>query len=432
MALIATVFAGLFICSSLMGQDVTVVAYGVMPNGERKANVKIEREEIERTTLLPLLPYIFFDVESAVIPNRYIQFSARESRVFSEQEFGVTDVTGRRSSIAAYYNILNIIGKRLANDLHQEISIVGSTDGKESALIGLQRAEAVRDYLHITFGIDTSRLTIRGMGLPNSPTKSDNADAAAQENRRVTIDGSWEIVHPVIVRDTTTTVSPPGVEFDVKTTVKDVAGVEIRAWQLDYDNPLYLYEHINIPKSPRMWHLDRDPSKQPTTDEDLEYEAIVHDAQHHEYESETKRLPVEQITLRRKKSGAVQGSTEVHQYNLILFDFGSSMLREDHVRIVDSLIASDGYVMPYSTVNASGYTDSTGSVDINLKLSTERAKAAADRITERFKNIIPAANVSSNGFGKSDVLRLIDGQALPESRMYSRTVYIVVQNRRER
>jgi len=403
-----------------------------MPNGERRSNVKIEREEVERTTLLPLLPYVFFDYGSAQIPNRYIQFSSRESRVFSEQEFGAIDQSGNRSSIAAYYNILNIIGRRLADAPKQSITIVGSTDGKEPSYLGIQRAFEVREYIRETFGVDTTRIGVKGLVLPSASTQTENADASAQENRRVSIEGPWEIVRPVIVRDTITSVSPPAVEFEVKSKVKDVTGVTIRAWQLDYDNPLYLYEHVDVPKSPRMWHLDRDPSKQPTTDEDLEYEATVQDAQHRSFESETKTIPVEQITLRRKKSGMVQGSTEVHQYNLILFDFGSSALRNDHNRIIDSLIAQDGYVMPYSTVTVYGYTDSTGSADINLRLSTERARNAADRVKERFAGVLTATAVTTNGFGKSDVLRLNDGQSLPEARMYSRTVHIIVQNKRER
>jgi outer membrane protein OmpA-like peptidoglycan-associated protein len=140
---------------------------------------------------------------------------------------------------------------------------------------------------------------------------------------------------------------------------------------------------------------------------------------------------VRQVTLQKKKSGRVQGSTEIHQYNLILFDFGSGKLRPDHVRIIDSVIADDGYILPYSDVVVHGFTDSTGSDEINLRLSTERAAAAAERVRETYARTLRPDAVVSEGFGKSDVLQLIDGHALPESRMYSRTVHIIVHNRRD-
>lgn len=405
------------------GDDLSVRAYGVMPNGERRPNVKIVREEVERTTLLPLLPYVFFEASSATIPTRYVQFTEREARVFAERQI---------SKIDAYYNLLNIIGRRLTDERTATISLIGSTDGREGADVGRTRALNVRAYLAEVWSIDSSRMTIAARVLPSASTTTKDAELSAQENRRVTIEGPWSIVRPVVVSDTTTTVSPPSVEFQVTTSISNVVGFSIKAWQEDYESPLYQYEHIAVPSQARVWHLDRDPEHQPKSDDDLEYEAACEDERHRQYTSETRAIPVEQVTLLKKKSGEVRGSTELHQYDLILFDFASSALRPDHERIIDSMIAADGYLLPYSTVVVRGYTDSTGSAEINARLSSERAAAAADRVRQRFVPVLAPDAVTSEGIGPQDVLRLPSGLTLPEARMYSRTVHIIVSNKRDR
>lgn len=405
------------------GDDLSVRAYGVMPNGERRPNVKIVREEVERTTLLPLLPYVFFDAASATIPTRYVQFTEREARVFAERQI---------TKIDAYYNLLNIIGQRLRDERSASITLTGSSDGREGADVAHARARAVRHYLADVWAIDTSRLTVAARVLPSAPTTTKDAELSAQENRRVTIDGPWSIIRPVVVSDTTTTVSPPSIEFQIKSALSEVAGFTIKAWQEDYEAPLYVYEHVQIPTQPRVWHLDRDPTSQPRSDEDLEYEASAEDGQHRQYTSETRSIPVEQVTLLKKKSGEVRGATELHQYDLILFDFASGALRPDHERIIDSMIAADGYLMPYSTIVVRGFTDSTGTQEINLRLSDERASAAAQRLRQRFASTLATDAVTHEAVGMADVLRLPSGLTLPEARMYARTVHIILANRRDR
>ncbi len=405
------------------GDEVSVRAYGVMPNGERRPNVKIVREEVERTTLLPLLPYVFFEPSSSVIPTRYVQFTEREARVFAERQV---------TKIDAYCNLLNIIGRRLRDEPTSTISLIGSTDGREGADVARSRAVAVRTYLSSVWAVDTARIMVAARVLPAASTTTKDAELSAQENRRVTIDGPWSVVRPVVVSDTTTTVSPPSIEFLVRSTLTDVAAFSITAWQDNYENPLYVYEHVTVPTQPRVWHLDRDPSTQPRSDEDLEYEASAEDGLHRQYTSETRSIPVEQVTLLKKKSGEVRGSTELHQYDLILFDFASGALRPDHERIIDSMISADGYVMPYSTIIVRGFTDSTGTANINQRLSGERAGAAAQRLRQRFASTIAADAVTHEGIGMADVLHLPSALSLPEARMYARTVHIIVANRRDR
>jgi outer membrane protein OmpA-like peptidoglycan-associated protein len=178
--------------------------------------------------------------------------------------------------------------------------------------------------------------------------------------------------------------------------------------------------------------LDRDPSRQPRTEDPLEYEAIAQDAQHRAFESEVRTIPVEQATLLKKKRGQIRGSTVLHQYNLILFDFASATLRSDHVKIIDSMIAEDGAILPYSTIAVRGFTDSTGTSDVNQRLSQERAAAAAARVRERYSTIVAPDAVSSEGLGMTDVLQMPTALTTPEARMYARTVHIIISNRRDR
>lgn len=407
--------------AALAGGEVQVRAYGVMPNGERRPNVKIVREEVERTTLLPLLPYVFFDSASSTIPQRYVRFGPREARVFAERSVTRLD---------AYYQVLNLIGRRLRDTPEASVTLVGSTDGREGAEVAAARVTAVQSYLMETWSLGAERFTVDVRALPTAVTTTGAGAISAQENRRVTIEGPWTITQPVVVRDTTTTISPPSIEFTTTCTIADVAGFAINAWQDDYEAPLYAYEHVSVPQHPRVWHLDRDPAAQPRSDEDLQYEASVEDAAHRRYTSDLRAIPVDQITLQRKKHGEYRGSTEIHQYDLILFDFASGSLRADHELIIDQMIADEGTVQPTSAILIYGYTDSTGTADLNLRLSVERAASTASRILQRFADVLAPSSVSYEGRGMADVVRLPTGLALPEARMYARTVQIIVMNRR--
>jgi outer membrane protein OmpA-like peptidoglycan-associated protein len=418
----------MLVCSSSLTHAqgaVRLEAYGVLQDGERVPNVRIVREEVERTTLLPLLPYVFFELNSADLPLRYVQYSPEEARLFDMREFVTIAANGNRSVINAYYNVLNVIGRRLLEHPTLSVEIVGSSSLGEDMRLADQRASSVIEYLRSRFNLSAHRMRV---GSPIRQKSTETDERIAHEYRRVSIVATWEITKPIIVRDTTITITPPGIDFELSTSIEPVNEVQLTAWQQDIDSPLYSYLDVMVPKQAIRWDLETDVEHHPTSDMPLSSQVNMVDASFKKYASNLVKIPVDQYTLHRKKSGKITGGKEIHQYNLILFDRNSEALRPDHERIIDSIVASDGYVLPTSRISVIGYADSTGTKDINDQLSKGRAQSVATRMKQRFSDVVTDSQFADvRGVGSFDVLRLPDGQTLPEGRFYSRTVIITIE-----
>lgn len=407
--------------------SVSLNVYGLEADGQRVSNVRIVREEIERTLLLPLLPYVFFEKGSSIIPSRYVQYTPEEAALYDFREFSMLSSSGMRSTISAYYNIMNVIGRRLVRSPGSTIVIQGGTAHDEDQSLGDQRARAVLQYLETRFPETRGQLRI---GAPVRSLNRETDSRLADENRCVSFIGGWDIVKPLVVRDTTVTVTPSKLDFVIQSSVDNINEVQLLAWQQDAERPLFSYYDVELPPAPVRWHLGDDVEHQPTTEDKLSAQLTIVSHEFKRYLSDIVQVPVDQFNLYRKKSGKVTNGKEIHQYNLILFDRNSSELRPDHIRIVDSVIADDGYVLPTSRVRVLGYADSTGTAEINTKLSQSRAQSAAERMLVTYSDVITEANIDEvRGIGSVDVLKLPDGQATPESRFYSRTVFIILENR---
>jgi hypothetical protein len=113
---------------------------------------------------VPLLSHIRFDRNSASLPTRYTGYTASNREDFSLDAFAGRDViTIQRQS-------LNVVGMRLAAERSARIIINGSSLPDEPKWFAGARAAAVRDYLTGTWGIPSSRITLK-----NSTAASDGA-----------------------------------------------------------------------------------------------------------------------------------------------------------------------------------------------------------------------------------------------------------------
>ncbi|MBK9246595.1 MAG: hypothetical protein IPM69_00405 [Ignavibacteria bacterium] len=132
-------FLSLFVLSSfdLASQtDASISAVGVDEKGNREPVITVIREEVEAITLLPLLPYIFFEKDSIDLQlGRYKKFTQTEAKYFNENNLLQTI-----TPLYAYRYILNIVGKRLKDNPTDTIQIIGCTDGTELDTVGYLRA----------------------------------------------------------------------------------------------------------------------------------------------------------------------------------------------------------------------------------------------------------------------------------------------------
>lgn len=108
------------------------------------------------------------------------------------------------------------------------------------------------------------------------------------------------------------------------------------------------------------------------------------------------------------------------QLQNILFDYDSTTLTEKSKRVLRELIpVLEKYPNRYFVIQ--GHTDNVGSVDYNLKLSQERAKAVASFLMDNSK--LPAENFSFQGFG---LHQPIAGNHTEEGRAKNRRVEIFI------
>lgn len=132
-------------------------------------NIPVERRVRET---FPLRNYVFFDLGSTEIPERYILLRKDQVKDFKEDQLEVLapkSLSGRsRRSMVVYYNVLNILGDRMGKNPGTSINLVGSSEkGPED---GKAMAESIKRYLMGTFGIAGSRIGIDGRDKPKIPS----------------------------------------------------------------------------------------------------------------------------------------------------------------------------------------------------------------------------------------------------------------------
>ncbi len=144
----------------------------------------------------PIRNYVFFDLGSTQIPDRYELLTKSETAEFNESRLDVLTpkrLTGRASrELNAYYNVLNIVGDRMNRYPNANINLIGSSErGEADAKL---MAESVKTYLTSVWSVTPSRITVRGQRRPDLPSEQPGArlelELLRQEDRRVTIEST--------------------------------------------------------------------------------------------------------------------------------------------------------------------------------------------------------------------------------------------------
>jgi outer membrane protein OmpA-like peptidoglycan-associated protein len=134
------------------------------------ANIPNKRRVRE---VFPLRNYVFFNLGSTKIPNRYHLLKKREGKSFGENQLEmVTPInqSGRSErQMNVYYNVINILGDRMVKNPTTTIILVGSSEkGPED---GLKMAKSIQSYLVDTFEIEPTRISIQGQFKPKIPSE---------------------------------------------------------------------------------------------------------------------------------------------------------------------------------------------------------------------------------------------------------------------
>ncbi|UEG50877.1 outer membrane beta-barrel protein [Ferruginibacter lapsinanis] len=144
----------------------------------------------------PIRNYVFFDLGSSAIPDRYELLKKDQVKNFKEDnldQFVPKNLSGRSErQMTVYYNVLNILGDRMGKTPSATIKLVGSSEsGPED---GQAMAMSIKDYLVNIFGINANRIAIEGNYKPKIPSEQPGRTTELillrEGDRRVSIESS--------------------------------------------------------------------------------------------------------------------------------------------------------------------------------------------------------------------------------------------------
>ncbi len=405
-------------------QKPEIRAMGVEANGVEVPVVQIRVDEYLSRQIHPLLNYVFFDDNSATIPERYRVMTDIAAEGFRPERFFGSE------TLDVYYDVLNIIGYRLKTLPDATLTIVGCNANvgpeKGNKDLSQRRAEAVKKYIMDVWKIDATRLATQSRDLPEKPSTSKESPLESdQENRRVELVGSWDVIQPVFVMDTLREATPPIVRFYNKVTNEAEPqqwGINIKQRNKNLRQPITAAGKIRPVVD---WKINKDKNAIPLDTVPITYDLEVRfkDAGVPNEKSKRMSMPVQMITVQKKRRERLN-DVEKDRYRLILFPFGSDKVEEGNAKIVE-FIKKDNRIKANSKVTITGYTDIVGTADFNLKISERRAKSVAASMGVDKAGVVKESKIT--GRGKTTPL-LYENNELPEARFYCRTVVIDVEN----
>ncbi len=148
------------------------------------------------TEIFPLRNYVYFDLGSTEIPNRYVKLRKDQVKDFKEDQVQFStpgNMSGSaKRQMLVYYNVLNILGDRMVKNPATTITLVGSSEkGPDD---GLVMAKSVQTYLVDIFGISASRIKTEGRTKPKINEEQPGGDMdlvlLREGDRRVSIESN--------------------------------------------------------------------------------------------------------------------------------------------------------------------------------------------------------------------------------------------------
>ncbi|MDZ4746135.1 MAG: OmpA family protein [bacterium] len=364
-------------------------------------NMRIVVDETIATRMHPLLQYVFFDRNSAIIPSRYVARGKKGSGSFTPERLPDTN------AIDVYRNILDIVGYRMQKNASITITLTGTLSSEEpkQTALAAERAEAVRQYLLNTWDIAPSRIAVEARGEPEVRSSLREAEGIEENQRVEIVANDVSLFDPVVLQDTIRTVTPPSVVL-----IPRANHDTVNKWNIDITQGNDVFKNFSGSGSipPRiLWDVREDATRLLDTTKRLLVRLDVNcDGERSTVVTDIK---TDVISLRRKRIER-RGMYAYDRYDLILFEFDKSSFSPAHTRaleIVRERIANT------AVVTISGYTDRIGDEEHNYQLSCDRANAVYAALGKRGEvrcmGEAPEHNVST-----------------PEGRFYSRMVRVEV------
>jgi len=371
-------------------------------------------DEFKIKEFFPLLNYIFFDHNSALIGDKYVKLNKNNTHNFDESKL-------KPDQLEIYYNILNIFGQRLNKFRTAKLKIFGCNSNveeeKNNTNLTSVRAEIIKNYLVEVWGIATDRISIQTKNLPDKPSNPRHT-SGAEENRRVELYSDVEeILDPVQIESNTFICEPELLHLKVDAKKRSL----VHSWALivsQDDEIITNVKHSEILPEYIQWNVAKQIANKRILNSDLTVGITTFDRTGTQSGSITSSIPLSLRTIEKKKFDKAEDKY-IEKLSLVLFDFNSSQLSSRNQRILFKVKNS---IKPNSTLFMKGYTDSIGTESGNLKLSQSRGKNAMIELKKLLKP--ETTMLFYDGFG--EINPLYDNGS-PEGRFYNRTCQLTIE-----
>ncbi len=372
---------------------------------------RIRVEDIQYSELFPLVPYIFFPLNSNVEDSAVAKPRRGEPGIQD-------DATTLNDAVGVNYTILDVVCARMKKFESARLTITGTNDGKSETKLrslSMQRAERIKQYL-INCGISAERLTLNSRDLPEKASSTTLDDGLA-ENRRVELSSEMpDILSPVVSKQELERISDPDlVEFMPEAKSSDA----IASWSMELMQVGRVIRTINGNGDVRPMRWAIRPGELSDKQVPVDYNYTVENVRGVK-KSVTGSVAVDYLSSMRKKQEKLADKT-VDKFSLILFDFDKDEITADNLRILESKVIPS--IKYNSTVKIYGHTDRIGDDKYNRELSLRRAEATLKALQSKM------SGVSYSAYGLGETKKIFDND-LPLGRHLSRTVQIIVETPR--
>lgn len=384
---------------------------------------KSERVENRVREIFPLRNYVFFNVSSTEIPNRYVLLNKEQVKNFKEEQiqFKPSKNKTKRSErqLFVYYNLLNILGDRMQKNPSSTINLVGSSEnGKEE---GIVMAENIKNYLVTLFDINSARISVEGGRKPLVPSEQPGGklelDLLREGDRRVTIESNSEALL---------------MEFQS-------GDAPLRAIEIVTDNPDENPDDITFfakgsSEAYKNWTLELKDNngKKEVFGPFSEDEVIISRKQILKNQQEgtfvvvltglTNNGKIEKKETTTRIMPIVTSEIKESIRFSVIYEFNESKSISIYEKYLTEIVANK--IPVGATVIIKGYSDIIGEDNYNKKLSLARAndvKNILEKSTE--KQLRTDVKFEVFGYGEDKKQALFENN-LPEERFYNRTVVI--------
>ncbi|HCN06215.1 MAG TPA: hypothetical protein DIS79_11420 [Bacteroidetes bacterium] len=360
----------------------------------------------------PIRPFVFFDRNNPEIPSRYNKISSgdRENWAREAQYVSVEDIKDMEArpikQSDVYYNVMNIYGYRLSQRPDVNVTLYGSDPVEKN---GEQLANNVKTYLVNVWGIDESRITVKGLDKPRRPSGTANTPAEYKdlvdlENRRVEFDFTDNSI-----RDRVMLRAEREARVENSMLVELTTNEEIESWNV------IVTGGANVRKQYGPFE-DTEMLLDPT--------GLLKDTeQNNTFTMEVVARTKDGRTLSDRASFSLRRATDdsrAEQFSLI-FEYADDDPVAKSGEFVKNVVAAR--IPNNSYVIAQGFTDNIGKDETNMRLSTQRAKTVKQQLQQELRSKGRSARIDAVGRGEGSIYAPFTND-LPEGRMYNRTVLL--------